>query len=94
MAFGFDAISVIRSNRSLLKRTKFKDVKNIIIETSGKTELELKQVSKEELTSIKEKIRKRARKTIKIEIALYGAVVLILLAIAVYLFFQLLQLRF
>ena len=59
--FSLDAIKVIRANRSLLKRRKFKDIKNLVIDTSGKTELEFKQVSAKELFRIKMEIRRKAK---------------------------------
>lgn len=69
----FDAINVIRDNRSLLKRRKFKDVKSIFIQTSGKTALEFKQVSPEELAIIKKEIRRKAKEDARKEAGVYIA---------------------
>ena len=49
MAFGFDAINIVRGNRNLLKKKKFKDVKKIVLKNTNKTEGTFKEVSKEEL---------------------------------------------
>ena len=89
--FSLDAVNIVRNNRSLLKKRKFKDIKNLVIETSGKTELEFKQVSPEELALIKEKIRKKAKKSIQREITIYGIFALLLLIIAVLLIVYLFQ---
>ena len=51
------AITSLRNNRSLLKKRKFKDAKGLIINKSGKTELEFKSVTPEELERIKNQIR-------------------------------------
>ncbi|TMM57495.1 hypothetical protein FEE95_13515 [Maribacter algarum] len=84
MGYGQDAINVIKNNRSLLKRKKFKETKNLFIETSGKTELEFKEVSKEDLKTIKLKIRKQAKKRALIEIVIYGSLAIILLGLFAY----------
>jgi len=90
----FDAINVLRSNRSLLKRRKFNDVKNLVIETSGKTELEFKQVSPAELATIKTKIRKEAKKAAEREITIYGLCAIFLLLFVGYLFLQIINITF
>lgn len=77
--FAADAVNSMRANRLLRKKRKFKDVKNLVIQTSGKTELQFKQVSPEELELIKAKIRKEAKKVAEKEIAIYGVCILILL---------------
>ena len=56
------AITSLRNNRSLLKKRKFKDAKGLIINKSGKTELEFKSVTPEELERIKNQIRIEAKK--------------------------------
>ncbi|MFS4492026.1 hypothetical protein [Maribacter sp. 2308TA10-17] len=84
MGYGQDAITVIRNNRSLLKRAKFKETKSLFIEISGKTELEFKEVSKKELNTIKLKIRKQAKIQALIEIVIYGSLALILLGLFAY----------
>lgn len=76
--FAADAVNSMRANRLLRKKPKFKDVKNLVVETSGKTELEFKEVSPEELVQIKLEIRKKAR-----EAAWRETVIFILCAIVV-----------
>ena len=62
---------VIKANRALLKKRKFKDIKDLLLENSGKTELEFKQVSAEEMAIIKADIRKKAKKAYELEIITY-----------------------
>ena len=56
------AITSLRNNRSLLKKRKFKTAKDLLIHKSGKTELEFKKVSQEELHKIKNQIRNEAKR--------------------------------
>ncbi len=62
---------VIKANRALLKKRKFKDIKDLLLENSGKTELEFKQVSAKEMAIIKADIRKKAKKAYELEIITY-----------------------
>jgi hypothetical protein len=86
--FSTDSMKVIRANRSLLKKRKFSDIKKIVIETSGKTEVEFKKVSTEELAEIKARIRKEAKKNAERDITIYCVCFLILLLLAGFLFIQ------
>lgn len=81
--FAADGVNSMRANRLLRKKRKFKDVKNLVIETSGKTELEFKQVPPEELAVIKAKIRKEAKKAAEKEITIYGVCLLIIFILIV-----------
>ncbi|WP_273567059.1 hypothetical protein [Maribacter halichondriae] len=83
------AIVSLRQNRALLKRRNIKELKDLFYEQSGKTELEFKKASPEELAIIKNKIRKRARKAASHEILLYliSFICLGSLVYLVYLFF-------
>ena len=56
------ANSRIKYNRSLVGKRNYKDVKKLILNTSGKTELEFKQLNSIELSKIKEQIRLKAYK--------------------------------
>jgi len=56
------AITSLRNNRSLLKKRKFKTAKDLLIHKSGKTKLEFKKVSQEELHKIKNQIRNEAKR--------------------------------
>lgn len=91
MAFGFGATSVLRGNRALVKKRKFKDIKQLLLETSGKTEVEFKEVSPSELERIKAEIRSEARRKSQWELLIYGLCALLLLLLLamlfVYLFF-------
>lgn len=62
---------VIKFNRALLKKRKLKDIKDLMLENSGKTELEFKKVSLEEMAQIKAGIREQHRKDIRREIIIY-----------------------
>ena len=68
------ANSSLKYNRSLIGKRKFKDVKGLLINQSGKTELEFRQVSSLELAKIKRQIRlnakKRARRTTYLVLAI------------------------
>ena len=75
--FSLDGVNAIRNNRLLLKKRKFKNIKDLMMESSGKTELEFKQVSREELTIIKTEIRKKAKKAAEREITIFGVCILI-----------------
>jgi hypothetical protein len=61
----------LKYNRALLKRQKFKDIRNLYLQSSGKTKLEFKQVSPEELVLIKERIRIQHKKKVKREIIIF-----------------------
>ena len=84
--FSMDAIKAVRNNRSLLKKRNFKDIKNLVIESSGKTELEFKQVSSKELELIKQEIRKDAKKATEIEITIFGLLIIIIAIISGWLY--------
>ena len=56
------AITSLRNNRSLLKKRKFKTAKDLLIHKSGKTKLEFKKVSQEELQMIKNQIRNETKR--------------------------------
>ena len=84
--FSLDGVNAIRNNRLLLKKRKFKDIKDLVIETSGKTELQFKQVSPEELALIKAKIRKEAKKAAEKEITIYGVCILIVFILIIFAF--------
>ena len=92
MGFGFGAIGVVRGNRSLLKKRKFKDIKTLLLEESGKTEVEFHKVSSIELAKIKTRIRKEAYRKTQKEIAIYGMIAIVLLVsfgwLFIYIFFS------
>ena len=56
------ANSSLKNNRSLVGKRKYKDLKNLIINESGKTELEFKKLNASKLSKIKDQIRLKARK--------------------------------
>lgn len=57
------ANNVMKANRALVKKRKFKDIKKMVFEKTGKTEVEFKQVSPEKLARIKSEIRSKAKKS-------------------------------
>ena len=65
------AITSLKLNRALLKKRKLKDIKDLMLENSGKTELEFKKVSSEEMVQIKTDIREQLRKNARREILVY-----------------------
>tara|TARA_R110002074_G_scaffold167299_3_gene328401 strand:+ start:80083 stop:80367 length:285 start_codon:yes stop_codon:yes gene_type:complete len=81
------AILSLKGNRSLLKKRKFRDLKDLLYEKSGSTELEFKKVSPSELAKIKDRIRKEAKSTARREILLY-LLSFILTGITIYLIYR------
>ena len=78
------AVVSSRENRKLLRRRKFKDTKALIKFHSGKTELEFKKVTPEELNRIKTNIRLRAKKEAKRITLIYFLVSLVLLILILF----------
>ncbi|MEP3209818.1 MAG: hypothetical protein ABJN95_11545 [Maribacter sp.] len=81
------AITSLRENRALLKKRKLKDLKTLLYETSGKTEVQFKQVSAEELRRIKTEIRTKAKQAAKVEIAIYVGCTVFTLSFLFWLFY-------
>jgi hypothetical protein len=75
----------IRENRKLLKRRKFRETKALMKFHSGKTELEFRQVSPQELERIKIDIRLRAKKAARKLTLIYALTFLILLILILFL---------
>lgn len=65
------AIQSLKENRALLKRRKLKNIRDLVFATSGKTELEFKEISPKEMELIKSKIRKDAKRAAKVEAVIY-----------------------
>ncbi|NAY93504.1 hypothetical protein GTQ34_16475 [Muricauda sp. JGD-17] len=65
------AIVSLKNNRSQLKKRKIRELKDVLYEVSGKTELEFKQLSHEEIEVIKANIREQSRKDAKWELLVY-----------------------
>lgn len=65
------AIQNLKTNRALLKKRKFKNLRKQLQESSGKIDLKLKKVTPQELFCIKQKIRKRHRRDSRIETEIY-----------------------
>jgi len=84
------AILSLKQNRALLKRRNIRELKDLLYEKSGKTELEFKKVSPKELALIKEKIRKQARKAARHEIIIYfiSFALMLLVLLGVYFLFS------
>lgn len=72
-----NAIVSLKQNRALLKRRKLRDIRDLIYVKSGKTELEFKKISAQELSVIKAAIRKEAKKAVRLEIAIYAISILL-----------------
>ena len=81
------AITSLRENRALLKKRKLKDLKTLLYETSGKTEVEFKQVSDKELLRIKMEIRRKAKHAAQFEIGIYIGCTIVTIAFLYWLFF-------
>lgn len=86
--FAQHANNVMRANRALLKKRKFKDIKKLVLEKSGKTELEFKEVSAEKLDQIKREIRSEAKKAAQIEMGVNLLCLVLILSVLYWLFFM------
>ena len=75
----------LKYNKSLIGKRKFKDVKKMIFEQSGKTELEFKQISHLELSQIKREIRLKAKQRAKRNSILLLTITIILIIVLAYL---------
>lgn len=82
------AIVSLKQNRALLKKRNIRNLKDLLYQKSGKTELEFKKVSAIELARIKDEIRKEARINARNEIILY-LVSLVLVALFIFFIVQL-----
>lgn len=83
------AILSLKQNRALLKKRSVRELKDLLYEKSGKTEVEFKKVTPEELVRIKEEIRKDTRVNIRNEIIIYtiSFVAVLVLFFLIYLLF-------
>ncbi len=79
---------VIKFNRALLKKRKLKDIKKLVLETSGKTELEFKKISPKELERIKMEIRAKAKKEAQVQSFIYLGCTIVVLGLFYWLFFS------
>lgn len=82
------AILSLKQNRALLKKRNVRELKDLLYEKSGKTELEFKNVSSKEMAQIKEEIRKEARITARKEVLIY-LISLVTVAAIIYLIYLL-----
>ena len=74
----------LKYNRSQTGRRNFKDIKDLMRSSSGKTKIEFEKIDSKELERIKNDIRYRARKRRKKLIILY-VVISIIITITFYL---------
>lgn len=65
------AILSLKQNRSLLKKRSVRDLKDLLYNKAGKTELEFKKVSPHEFARIKDEIRKEAKVNARNEVIIY-----------------------
>lgn len=89
MGFSGHAAKILKANRALLqKRRTFKEVKEIFLESSDKTELKFKEVSPEKLAKIKADIRRRAKIDAWKEAGIYIACTLAVLYVLYWLIYM------
>jgi len=69
--YGGQPMLVIKANRALLKKRKFKTTKDLLLQKSDKTELEFKKVSPAKLAQIKNEIRQKAKRDAWKETCIY-----------------------
>lgn len=75
------ANSSLKNNRSLVGKRKYKNLKTLILNESGKTELEFKQLSSRELIKIKDQIRLKARQKKQENMIFMASLFLVLISI-------------
>ncbi|CAM3505050.1 hypothetical protein ZORO111903_17375 [Zobellia roscoffensis] len=75
------AITSLRTNRALLKKRNFKDLKDLCKEGTGKTELEFKKLSPREWDILKNQIRSQHKNNLRFETMIYILSVVISLLI-------------
>jgi len=73
------AVKSLQENRALLKKRKFKDIKKLVHQESGKTELEFRQVSSAEMVVIKKEIRKTVKHARNVEMITYVSCTMVVL---------------
>ncbi|NHF61349.1 hypothetical protein FK220_018490 [Flavobacteriaceae bacterium TP-CH-4] len=66
------AILSLKQNRALLKKRSIRELKDVLREKSGKTELEFKKVDAKDLARLKKEIRKEARTNARNELFFYA----------------------
>lgn len=72
MGYAGQPMKVIKANRALLKkRNTFKEVKEMYLNSTDKTELEFKKVSPQKLAQIKTEIRRKAKEDAWKEAVIY-----------------------
>ena len=82
------AILSLKQNRLLLKKRNVKNLRDLLYEKAGKTELEFKKISSQELAKIKDEIRREAKVNARNEILIY-LVSFVLIGVIFYLFYLL-----
>ncbi len=82
------AILSLKQNRALLKKRNVRGLKELLYEKSGKTELEFKKISTQELARIKNEIRQEARANARKEILVY-LISFVLVGVIIYLLYLL-----
>ncbi|MHA7831293.1 MAG: hypothetical protein ACX93O_09335 [Flagellimonas sp.] len=81
------AILSLKQNRSLLKKRNIRELKDLIYEKSGKTDLAFKETSSQELARIKEEIRMEAKINARKEVILYSIAFVLAVGLVAYLSF-------
>jgi len=81
------AVKSLQENRALLKKRKFKDIKKLVHQESGKTELEFRQVSFAKMVVIKKEIRKKAKHARNVEMITYVSCTMVVLGFFYWLIF-------
>lgn len=79
------AILSLKQNRSLLKKRNIRELKELIYEKSGKTDLAFKEISPEELARIKEEIRMEAKINARNKVVIYSIVFVFAVGLVAYL---------
>ncbi len=80
------AIKSLKQNRALLKKRKFKDIKDLLRYETENTQVNFKKVSPTELFKIKQKIRKEAKQQKRVLAFIYAISILLSIVFIFFIF--------
>ena len=80
------AISSLKQNRALLKKRKFKDLRELYQNEVRKTEVEFKKLDAKEWAVLKESIKKQHQNNLRIELMIYILSLVITFCILYYIY--------
>jgi len=89
MGYAGQPMLVVKANRALLKkRNTFKEVKEMYLDSVGKTELKFKEISPEKLAQIKAEIRRKAKEDAWKERGIYVLCTIVVFYLLYWIFYR------